>query len=149
MHPNGSPPMVLPASPPHPPPRPAQVFPHEYRRAMSEAEAVKKAEEAQKELLAKSGEAEHGGNGEERCTRPHTMTAHPGLVRTLRFRFRSHGLRLKASGLPRQSTAHSVQAKPCTCTHMRSHCPYSRHPRSSPPPPIHHQVLLVLMRLSS
>jgi hypothetical protein len=31
------------------------VFPHEYRRAMAESEAVKAAEEAQKELLASSG----------------------------------------------------------------------------------------------
>jgi len=39
---------------PHPPP--SQVFPHEYRRAMGESEAVKTAEESQKELLASSGE---------------------------------------------------------------------------------------------
>lgn len=34
---------------------PPQVFPHEYRRALAEADAIKAAEEAQKELLAQSG----------------------------------------------------------------------------------------------
>eukprot|EP00877_Chromochloris_zofingiensis_P004027 jgi/Chrzof1/13625/Cz08g04180.t1 len=34
-----------------------KVFPHEYRRALAEADAIRKAEEAEKELLAQSGMA--------------------------------------------------------------------------------------------
>ena len=77
-----------------PPPPPPQVFPHEYRRALAESDAIKAAEAAQKEVLEKSGAPASGGGAP-------WLRCRQGCMRSARLHTHSTPTPVPARSLPR------------------------------------------------